>query len=376
MLTVDPDELDAAAAGLRRAAAELQVVARDVAGWDDARWDGPAARQQAARRTEVSTALGHLVPPLERVADGVGEVAYAAREHADTVRRHTRLQEDLALERSRLLALGAPPEPAAAALWAERLAVLEQESGWHRRMAEEAEHAFERVRHRAEALLAQVRASVPQIVWDLGLTFMTAEKAAKGWRQVSAVAAMADTLWRVHRMPVPGGERTLHRMRRRVDDHLRTLKLHPPRWISRIPGGATVAGRAVPVVAMLDAGGSVLTAGGYDGWRAGVTRGVAGVAVVGLVAVVAAPGSVVVGAAGLGAAAVYQAWMTGNWMYDNRGRIAGTAARGWAGATRVGRQAWAGGRGLLSRARERAASGLRRLRGSSPRAGATAGVQA
>ncbi len=92
---------------------------------------------------------------------------------------------------------------------------------------------------------------------------------------------MADTARRLRRMPVPGGERTVHRAQERVEKHVRQLRLQPPAWVSKVPGGAVVAGRAVPLVALVDAGRGVVTGGGYDGWRAGLTRGLGVVAVVG-----------------------------------------------------------------------------------------------
>src|SRR5690606_17163186 len=112
---------------------------------------------------------------------------------------------------------------------------------------------------------------------------------------------------RLHRKPVLG-ERTRHVMRERVRKHVRQLKLEPPNWISKVPGGAFIAGRAVPLVALAEAGITVGTGGGYDGVRGGLTRVLAGAAVVGLGAAVAAPAAVTVGAVGLSAVAVYQAW--------------------------------------------------------------------
>ena len=367
VLTLDPDQLDTTARSLRLVGAELRTTADRVAAWSEPSWSGLAALEQAARRREIAEATGQLAGPLEQVAGGVAEVALAAREHGDTVRRHVRLRDDLELERRAVLAVGAPPEPLAAARWAQRVAALQEESERHARLAEGAEREFEQVQRRVGALLDGLRGAVPQVVWDLGVTVMTVHKGVHGWNQVAAAGGMADAARRLHRRP--GGARTRHRMQERVRTHVRRLKMHPPRWISKVPGGATVAGRAVPVGAGVDALHGAWTGGGYQGWRGGVTRGLAGGALVGLVVVVAAPAAATAGALGLSVAAVYQAWMTGNWVYDNRARIAGAATRGWAGTTRVAGRAWKSGRGLLARARQRAASGLQRLRDGHARTG-------
>lgn len=368
VLRCDPDELEVTARSLRQAVAELEAVAGEVRAAGDPVWSGLAALEQAARRAEMAELVGRLAPPLQQVAGALDQVAAAAREQAGTVRRHTRLCEELSLERSRLIALGPPPEPLAAAHWTERLSSLEEERFRHQLLVEDAEREFGAVQRRVALLIEGIRAHVPQVVWDLALTFATVQKVAGGARQVAAAGSLADTARRLRRMPVPGGERTLHLMRERVDKQVSRLRMRAPGWVSRVPGGAAVAGRAVPAVALVDAARGVVTGGGYDGWRGGATRVLGAVGVVGAgVAVVTGGLAVgasapVLGVAGLGAAAVYQAWVTGNWVYDNRDRIAGTASRAWSGARGLVTRASSAGRSVVGRARERATAGLDRLR--------------
>lgn len=365
VLACDPDELRATVTRMRRVVAELDAVAGDLTGPAQGGWSGLAALEQAARRGETARAVRGMADPLERVAGALTELEVAAREHGATVRRHTRLLEEVVLERHRLLALGTPPEPAAAARWLQRIAVLEEEQAWHERLVEAAEQEFDQVCHRVTTVLEVVRAHVPQIVWDLALVVATARRVVSGSRQAVAAAALADSARRIHRMPVPGGERTLHRMRERIARHVGQLKGQPPGWLSRVPGGAALASRAVPVAGGIDAFRGAVDGGGYDGLRGRTTRalGVLGVVGAGVALGAAAAPAGVVGLAGV---AAYQAWMTGNWVYDNRDRIADTAARGRSGARAVGGRVWAGARGLAARARERARSGLDRLRAGGP----------
>lgn len=368
VLACDPDQLRTTARDLRRAADELEVSAAEIAGSSDPVWTGLAAVEQAARLAEVSGAVRQLASPLEQVAGALVVVASAAQEHGATVRWHSRLRDEAELERSRLVAFGSPTEPVGAASWSAQVARLGEEVAGHRRLVDEAERAFAEVLGGAARLLEQIRAQVPQIVWDLVLTVTTARNVARGWRQATGAAGLAGSARRLRRMRVPGGERTHHVVQQRVDKHVRRLRMQTPAWVAKVPGGAKVAGRALPVVALLDAAGGAWTGGGYEGWRGGLTRGLAvagtvgaGVAVVTggvVVGVAAAPAAV----AGLGLAAVYQAWMTGNWVYDNRERVGRLASRAWSGTRSFGGRVWSGGKNVVGTARERAASGLGRLR--------------
>src|SRR5690606_23549253 len=214
VLACDPDGLRSAAVGLRRVVAELDAVAGELTGpGEEGGWSGLAALEQAARRAQTVRAVRRMAEPLEQVAGALTELELATREQGDTVRRHTRLLEEVVFERTLLLAVGAPPEPLAAARWMQQVEVLDGERAWHERLLEGAEQEFDRVRRRAGAVLEVVRAHVPQIVWDLALVVTTAGKVVSGWQEAAAAAALGDAARRIHRMPVPGGERTLHRMR-------------------------------------------------------------------------------------------------------------------------------------------------------------------
>lgn len=361
VLACDPDELRSAAAMMRRVVAELDVVAGGLTGPAEGRWCGLAALEQAARRAQTARAVRGMAEPLEQVAGALTELELAAREQGETVRRHTRLLEEIVLERTRLLAAGAPPEPLAAARWIQQVEALDGERAWHERLVDGAEQEFDLVRRRVGAVLEGVRAHVPQIVWDLALVLATARKVVSGSRQAVAAAVLGDAARRLHRMPVPGGERTLHRMRERIDRHVGRLNSQPPGWLAKAPGGAALASRVVPVAGGIDAFRGAVDGGGYDGLRGGTTRalGVIGVVGAGVALGAAAAPAGVVGLVGLTA---YQAWMTGNWVYDNRARVAGTASRAWSGARTFGVRVRSGTRGLAARAQERARSGLDRLR--------------
>lgn len=361
LLIVDPDELLVSARELRRTVAELQSAAGEVGAAAETGWCGLASLEQAARRREVAELLTRLGSPLEEVAGVLDRVAAAGREQGGLARRLAVVRDERALERSRLLALGPPPEPQAAVHWRTLVALAEEELARLERLIAAAEQEFDRVQRHAARALSQVLGLVPPIVWDLALLVMTVKKVVRGWQQVAAAAAMGASLHRLRTMGVRGGERTIHRTRQRVERHVRRLRQAPPRWVSKVPGGAVVAGRAVPLVAGIDALPKIFTGGGYQGWRGTLTRGLAGVAVVGVAAAVAPLGTTAA-VAGLGAAAIYQGWMTGSWIYDNRGRIRGAASRLWSGTRGLAGGALSGSRRAVGRARERAGSALDRLR--------------
>ena len=368
VLGCDPDELDASAAGLRRVAVELEASAAEVAGAAVLAWTGLAALEHTARRRETAGAVDRLRAPLLQAADALSQVAAAAREQGDVVRRHARLRDEVELERSRLRWLGPPAEPAAAAHWAERLTELEAELSEHRQLVEAAEAVFELVQRREAWLLEELCANAPQLVRDLVLTGLTTWRARQGWHQAVGAYSLADSSRRLARVSGRAAERTRAVVQARIGRHAQRLGMQPGGLAGRIPGVAAVAGRAVPVVALADAARGAVTGGGYDGWRGGVTRGLgvigvmgAGTALVtgGLIAVAAAPAAAAIG---MSAAAVYQLWVTGNWLYDHREQIGRLAGRAWSGVRTLGGKAWSGGRRLLGRARDRASSGLRRLR--------------
>lgn len=336
VLACDPDELEAVAAGLRRVAAELEAAAGQVAGATVHDWSGAAASEQAGRRSTAAELLGSFVPSVEQFAGGLEVVAGAAHEEGAFVRRHLSLGEEVMLERRRLLTVGAPTEPVAAQRWSARVAELEVEQRWHESLVAEAERRFEMSEQAVTQLLERVRTALTDPVKDLVLLAVATKQSVgflKSGRLAVTSSATVRRLWSIRGA---GGERTLHVMQQRIQSELRGLAPKPPAWASKLPGVTRLTGalgRAAPALVVLDAGPRLVDGGGYEGWRGGTTRVLAGAAVSGVlvagavtVGIVAAP---VAGAVGLGAVAVYQGWSLGNHVYDNRAAIGRSLSRTW-----------------------------------------------
>ncbi|AXH94906.1 hypothetical protein [Ornithinimicrobium avium] len=354
VLACDPEELEATARTLRQLAAELDTVAAEVASATVQDWSGLAAIEQGARRGEAGDLLRSFTPQVEDVAAAISRVAVAAREEGALVRHHARLGEDAALERARLLALGAPTDPVAAVRWEARLEELGSSQRWHESLVAQAQERFDQVQQAVAVVLDRIRAATPEHLRDLALLVATTDQAVNLAKDGRALTASATTGYRLRRVRGRSAERTLHQMQQRIERNVARLRLSPPGWVSKIPGVGTAlgaVGKAVPVLVVLDAGKGVLDGGGYRGWRGGVTRVLAVGAVVGtgVAVLVAAPAAAAVG---LGAAATYQAWTIGNAVYDNRREIGQALARTWR----------RGSRGV-SQFRRRAADRLATLRG-------------
>lgn len=354
VLACDPDELESTARTLRQLATELDTVATAVSTSTVPDWSGLAALEQGARRSEAGELVRSLAPQVEQVATGVSRVAVAAREEGALVRHHGRLAEEAALERARLLAAGAPPDPVAAARWAAQLEELGSSRRWHESLVAQAEGRFEQVQRTVSTTLDRIRAALPQDLADLFTLWAAAENAIKLGRAGSALGTSASTTRRLRRMRGRAGERTRHQVQQRFSKGLARLKKSPPGWVSKVPRIGPVAeavGRRAPAMVLVGAVPDTLDGGGYSGWRGGTTRVLAGAAVVGTIGavVVAAPAAATVG---LGAAATYQLWAIGNTVYDNRKEIGQALSRTWR----------RGSRGV-SRFRRRAAEGLARLQG-------------
>lgn len=367
VLACDPDELVTAAAGLRRAAAELERAAPSVRAAEAQTWQGPAALAQAARRAEAASTIGALAGPVEQLAGGLTKLGTSAREQAEIVRHHTFVRDRATQERLRLLAAGAALDPATATLVAQRVVELEQEERRADHLIHLAEQEFDRAQREIAHLLDAVRDGTPQVIWDLALLVGTVYSMSTGWRNAATGAAAVHATRRLRRVAGRSAERTIHQVRTRLDQRIAAAKLRPWPFLGKLPGGAALVGRAVPVVALVDAGRGLLTGGGYDGWRGGVTRGLAGAAMVGAgvaiaTGVLAVGVGPVVGVVGLGAVATYQVWTAGNWIYDRRQQIADTAVRAGAAARATAAKAWASGTEQVTRARDSARSGFRRIR--------------
>ncbi len=336
VLACDPDELEATVTALRRVAAELNAAARDVGGASVHDWSGAAASEQAGRHGTAAELLGSLAPTVEQLAGGLARAAGAAREEGAVVRRHLRLGEEAALERRRLLAVGAPTEPVDAQRWAARVDEREVERRWHESLVAEAERRFEATEQAVSQLLDRARAAVPQLVADLWLLGSTGTGVVKFLKQGGNAIGSHRTLRRLSGARGVVGERTRHVLEQRLQRQLQGLSPKAPGWAARLPGVtrlAGIAGRAAPVLIAVDGGARVIDGGGYDGLRGGTTRVLglgaaagAGTVVLVTAGVVSAP---VAGVVGLGAVAAYQGWMIGNHVYDNREAIGRSLSRTW-----------------------------------------------
>lgn len=379
VLPVDAAALRSTAASLRGMAAALEESSRAVAASAEGSWLGLAALEQSARRAETVSMLEALVVPVHGVAGGLDRVAVVAEDTGDRVRRHRLAFADLEQERRRLLAAGPPAEPLAALQWQSRLDDLQEQMS---RLESLVDRALAELAEAQRALAARVERDLgPQLyalIGTLALLHEGARRLRTGWRagrvQVTAVWAVR----RLHRMRVPGGERTPYVVSERLRDAARRVHGRPPGWVAVVPVAgrrvAAVGARGVPLLVLPDALPKIVNGGGYGGLRGDATRVLAGAAVVGVVAAVAAPG-VVMGA--VLAVGTYQVWTLGNWAYDNRRRLGGTASRAWSAAGAGLARGRAAGRRLRDRAAARARSGLDRLRdrwAGTSSAGAAAGV--
>ena len=336
VLACDPDELEATVAALRRVVDELDAAAGDVGGAAVHDWSGAAASEQAGRRSAAAELLGSLSPTVEQLAGGLARAAGSAREEGAVVRRHQQLGEEAALERRRLLAVGAPAEPVAAQRWTARVEELEVERRWHESLVAEAERRFEQTEQTVSQVLDRAGTALTQLVADLWLLGGTGHEALKFLKQGRLAIGSGRTLHRLSGGRRVVGERTRHVLEQRLQRQLRGLSPQAPGWAARLPGVTRlvgIAGKVAPVLIAVDGGARVVDGGGYDGPRGATTRVLglgaaagAGTAVLVTAGVVTAP---VAGVVGLGAVAVYQGWMIGNHVYDNREAIGRSLSRTW-----------------------------------------------
>lgn len=365
VLAVDPGELRCAAAALRSMAAALEESSRTVSTTgDDGSWLGLAALEQAARRAETATMLNALAEPVRGVAEGLDRVALVAEDTGDRVRRHRLASDDLEQERCRLVATGPPAEPVAALQWGSRLDDLREHRARLESLVDQARAEFtEAQRALAARVERDLGSELYALLGTLALFHEAARRVRTGWGAARMQVTAAWAVHRLHRMRVAGGERTVHVVSSRLHDAARRLRGRPPGWVAKVPVAgrrvAAVGARGVPLLVLPDALPKVVDGGGYDGVRGGTTRVLAGAAVVGVVAAVAAPGVVTGGAVAVGA---YQVWALGNWAYDNRRDLGRAAGRSWSAAKGGVARGWSAGRELRDRAAARARSGLDRLR--------------
>lgn len=368
VLAVDPVELRRTAATLRTVSGELGLASSTLDGAVDAElWSGLAALEQAARRAESAALLRALGRPLEAVAAGLDRAAASAEDAGGRVRRHERTLLDLEDERWRLAAPGPPTDPLAIQAWQSRLTLLEEERDRVARMVDRARAEFDEAQ-RAVAVFVEreLGSEVFAVVGTLALLVETVRTSARGWHAARTTVSMVTALHRVRRMPVPGGERTLHLVSQRVGRAAETLSRRPPGWAVRLPAvgrhlGA-LAARGAPVMVLVDAVPRVIDGGGHTGLRGGTTRVLAGAAVVGVVVAATVSGTAVAPVA-LVSAGVYTVWRTGGWVYDHRQQVRSTVVGAWSGARGAAGSVAERGRALGEQAARRARRGLDDLRG-------------
>lgn len=360
---VDVGGLRAAAGTLRGLTGTLEEEARVVAHGEDAVWTGLAALEQAARRAETASLLRALGGPVREVAAGLDRLALVAEDVQDRSRRHAQGIEDADHEHRLLLWTGPPGEPAAAVRWRCRVEELQQRRARLDELLALAQAELDAARTALADLVRQ--ALGPELYALVGALALLHEGARRGVTAWRAGQVQITSVWAAHRLhrARPAGERTAHVVATRLDEAVHRLRGQTPGWAARLPvaGRAitAVASRGVPLLVLPSAVPRVVDGGGHGGLRGGTTRVLAGAAVVGVVAAVAAPGLVVAGAV---AVSTYQVWLGGTWVYDNRQMLGRVAGRSWTAAGNGLARAVSAGRGLAARAAHRARSGVERLR--------------
>lgn len=354
---VRPDDLLAAASRLRHAAQRADELTLRLAALDPLSaqhgWTGLAALQHSARLQTLREVLDRVSGPGEEAAGGLERCAVAAEHGALTVRRWRGLLEQAEAEQVRLRTLPPTEDPAEEALRRRRWVELEGEVAGCVEGIRRAEEEFSQLQHGLARRLEQGWVDVSAAVDHVRTLVEVGQKAwglkGKGGNAVVALPLLAQLV----RSQLRRSPRGIYRARTKALAHLRKIR-SPGGLVKKLlgklpPGTLDLVGKGSGALTVIDAGARVVDGGGYDGWRAGTTRTLAVGAVVGVpLALVSAPAVAIGGTVAIGA---YTGWITGNWIYDNRGRIgaAGKAvSRSVRRLTRWGRlKAWRGSRRLV-----------------------------
>ncbi|ANS80694.1 hypothetical protein SGUI_3298 [Serinicoccus hydrothermalis] len=320
VLGTSPEELERAARLLREAGAQIESVASQVLGSapPEGAWSGLAAWQATARVQAVHRVTRSAAGPPQDAAQAIARCAAAARAAADEVRRWQRAGERAAGEAVVLRAPGPPPEPHLETLWRRRLEQLDHEVEAARRRVQDVEEDFraaqERAAHevrRAWDAVDEARrvGDVPRRALEaVGYAWATGERVV---RTTQVVIARARARWaralEVRRAALRRAARALARLGAlsRVRD--------APMLLSRI---RLVPGPVGMVAAWFTAWSDLRDGGGYEGWRGGTTKVLAGLGLAGGVMILATPAFPVAGAVGIGLLGAYQAWSAGNAAVD------------------------------------------------------------
>lgn len=344
LLAADPHALEQAATHLGRVEEELQAASRGagaVLTAAPAAWAGAAGLAHRARVEE----LGGLV---RDAAPAAGRLCVAVRCYADTVtgeqRTVLRLRDrarSAEAERRRLLAVPPDPtDPAALVLWRSRVSELEREVAAARAAIDA---AVERWQEAVTGLERALRSLPPGLVPALVVAGGAVSAARRGGTLLARGA-------RVLGLSASRARAADLAARAALDDRLARVV----GTLRRVPPWLRVAGRlgpwAIPMQVTRTAVPDVVRGGGHSGWRGGITRVLAGLAIPGSVALlVPNPWAVGAGAVTVGA---YYLWRAGTRVWDHRRQLSG-----------LGRSAWdrlvATSRTLLRRSRTAAARAVR-----------------
>lgn len=351
-LATSPEDLRAAARSLREVGHEASALGRalglGMAGTSSG-WSGLAALEQQARVESLQLLVGRVPGPGDEAALLLERCAMAAEDSADRVRAWTRTLEEARSTAHQLRVAGPPPDPAGLQAWQRLVAELDAQVARSSALIQQAEEDFDLVARQVAGAVREVWSDVQAGATELQALVDLGRKGANAKDKLTAARLAAPGLVA---LALASRDSGLARAKAHVKamERLWAVKAHqlePPlvekrirALVAKLPGSPSLP-RVPPVLlrggtglyAMYDAAGTVVDGGGYDGWRGGVSR------VLGAGAVMAAPATfsaippvALAGAVTLGA---YTAWMTGNWVYDNRGRIVDAGRT----AVRVGRRA-------------------------------------
>ncbi|WP_256843083.1 hypothetical protein [Ornithinimicrobium cryptoxanthini] len=324
-LAVRPDDLRVAARSLVVAQRDLEELAARLARSDVSTaggWQGVAALGQRAASGRVRTAvlarcgpLGSLARSLDTLADqgaGAQAVVRAAQRARDEAQAARRRQIDL---------LTTITEPVEAEAVRDRIMLLDRLIQRAQDEIDEAERGLERGRRVVEDLLQD--SWLGQSWDDLSDLVTAGREVAPIWRGGSLVVVATRLL-----LTTAKAAREVSPFVRQMLD-IKVARLL--RAVMKPPAIALLAGPLgrllVPIVVVSDAWPDLVDGGGYTGWRGGMVRVSAGLAIPGSVAMVM-PHPVVAGAGGVTVGAYYLV-KGGNAIYDNRQQIA-----------KVGRYVW------------------------------------
>lgn len=329
----DPQALRAAARTLSGRAISVQHASREVgsrARLAHAGWQGTAAVRFVA-------ASDHAVRALRTTGARLGEVAGATERYATELeaaqRRVVELErrQDSAEQELRRRRHAAESDAGAGSGGSGNDADLQAAAAMVRALAQLADGAAAQQAAAARCYRdALERAGVGRLESWVGDVGALAEGVRKSIRTIKRTASTASFFQHL-RYAAKSAEDWVRVLYAREAGEILDKLLHGPaapyvhaaHWIA-IP--ARVLVKATPPLTLDRGLNDLLTGGGYSGWRGTTTRVLGGLAALGAAA--AMTPAVVVPQVGIPAAVfmtVYDAWKTGNWIYDHRSEIAAGA---------------------------------------------------